>query len=621
MIKVGIIGGGHGGTSILNVLNTLHEAEVIGICDINPDAAGLALARELKTPAFSSYSDLLNQPDLELVFEVTGSNSVREAVHQDCPVGVDVVDAQVAKLMMDLFEELLKINKKLQNEINERKKVEEALLESNEKLKEIDKLKTDFLSTVSHELRTPLTSVIGFARITRKKLEEVIFPQVKSNDRKIGTATAQIKSNIGIIVSEGERLTELINDVLDIAKLEAGKVEWRMETLSTGEIIERATAATSSLFEQKGIKLIKDIPAGLPDLKGDKDRLIQVVINLISNAVKFTDEGSVTCRARDTGKEIIISVIDTGSGINGEDREKVFEKFKQSGDTLTEKPRGTGLGLAICKQIVSYHGGRIWAESELGKGSVFSFTIPVDKKINVRMIDKETLIKQFREQMVNVAPAPPGGKKIILVVDDDNNIRALLRQELEAVGYCVREARNGFEAIKEVKEERPDLIILDVMMPNMSGFDVAAVLRNDPGTMEIPIVILSIMEDLDRGFRIGIDRYYTKPVNTEHLLEGIGALVSRGSSRKKVIVVDEDESTVKTLTVALKAKGYTVVVVNDLEGCIRKAMEEKPDMIIVDALYSECFEIVKTLRFEKGLINTLLLLLEKQDKDSIENSL
>lgn len=618
MIKVGIIGGGHGGTSILDVLATLKEAEVIGICDINPDAAGLALASELKTPVFSSYSDLLNQPDLELVFEVTGSSKVREAVHLDCPAGVDVVDAQVAKLMMDLFEELLKTNKKLQKEINERKKVEEALLESNEKLKEIDKLKTDFLSTVSHELRTPLTSVIGFARITRKKLEEVIFPQVRSNDKKVVAATAQIKSNIGIIVSEGERLTELINDVLDIAKLEAGKVEWRMETLTIGEIIERATAATASLFEQKGIKLIKDIPAGLPDLKGDKDRLIQVVINLISNAVKFTDEGSVTCRARDTGKDIIVSVIDTGFGISRADREKVFEKFKQVGDTLTDKPGGTGLGLAICKQIVSYHSGRIWVESELGKGSVFSFAIPVDKKVNVRVIDKELLIKQFREQMVNVAPAPPCGKKIILVVDDDTNIRALLRQELEAVGYRVREARNGFEAIKEVKEEKPDLIILDVMMPNMSGFDVAAVLRNDPGTMEIPIVILSIMEDLDRGFRIGIDRYYTKPVNTDHLLEGIGALVSRGSSRKKVIVVDEDESTVKTLTGALKAKGYTVVVVNDLEGCISKAREEKPDMIIVDALYSKCFDIVKKLRFEKELENSFLLLLEKQDIDNIE---
>ncbi|TEB13494.1 ATP-binding protein [Pelotomaculum propionicicum] len=618
MIKVGIIGAGHGGTSILNVLATLKEAEVIGICDINPEAAGLSLARQLNTPVFSHYRDLLNRPGLELIFEVTGSSAVREAVHLDCPIGVDVVDAQVAKLMMDLFEELLETNKKLQNEINERKKVEEALLESNEKLKEIDKLKTDFLSTVSHELRTPLTSVIGFARLTRKKLEDVIFPQVKSNDKKVETAEAQIRSNINIIVSEGERLTELINDVLDIAKLEAGKVEWKMEPLSISEIIDRATASTAFLFEQKGIKLIKDIPADLPNIKGDRDRLIQVLINLISNAVKFTDKGSVTCRVRDTGRDLFVSVIDTGSGISNEDKEKVFEKFKQSGDTLTGKPKGTGLGLAICRQIVSYHGGRIWAESELGQGSVFTFTIPVDKRINVRMIDKDTLIKQFREQVVNVAPAPSRGKKIILVVDDDINIRALLRQELEAVGYCVREAGNGLEAIKEVKVEKPDLIILDVMMPNMSGFDVAAVLRNDPNTMEIPIVILSIVEDMDRGYRIGIDRYYTKPVNTENLLEGIGALVSRGASRKKVIVVDKDESTVKTLTGALEAKGYTVEVVNDLEGCIRRAREEKPDMIIVDASSAACFDIVKTLRFEKELENSFLLLLGKQEQDVIE---
>lgn len=620
MIRVGIIGGGHGGASILDALYTLKEAEVIGICDINPDAPGLALAKKLKTPVFSDYRDLLNQPGLELIFEVTGSSLVREAVHMDCPAGVDVVDAQVAKLMMNLFEELLKTNKKLQMEIIERKKVEEALRESNEKLQEIDKIKTDFLSTVSHELRTPLTSVLGFARITQKRLEEVIFPRVKPADRKISAAVNQIKNNINIIVSEGERLTELINDVLDIAKLEAGKVEWRMETLSIAEIVERATAATASLFEQKGIKLIKEIGEGLPYLTGDKDRLIQVVINLISNAVKFTNEGSVTCRVRKKGKEITVSVIDTGIGISSEDREKVFEKFKQVGDTLTEKPKGTGLGLAICKQIVDYHGGKIWVESELGKGSTFSFSIPISNKTKaaVKTVDVDTLAKQLREHVVNVAPAPPEGKKKILVVDDDANVRALLRQELEVVGYCVREAGDGLEAINEVKKEKPDLIILDVMMPKMSGFDVAAVLRNDPSTMNIPIVILSIIEDLERGYRIGIDRYYTKPINTEHLLRGIGALISQGGSKKKVLVVDEDDSTVKTLTEVLEAKGYTVVVVNDLEGCIRKAREEKPDMIIIDALFSECFDIVKTLRFEKGLENSFILLLGNQKEDNIE---
>lgn len=619
MIRVGIIGGGHGGASILDALYSLKEAEVIGLCDIDPDAPGLALARELNTPVFSHYRDLLNQPGLELVFEVTGSSLVREAVHLDCPAGVDVVDAQVAKLMMDLFEELLKTNKRLQREIVERKNIEEALRQSNEKLQEIDKIKTDFLSTVSHELRTPLTSVIGFARITQKRLVEIIFPQIKSTDRKTSAAAAQIKNNISIIVSEGERLTELINDVLDIAKLEAGKIEWRMETISIAEIIERATAATAPLFEQKGLTLIKEIGEGLPYVSGDKDRLVQVLINLISNAVKFTSAGSVTCKATATGKEITVGVIDTGIGISKEDLARVFEKFKQVGDTLTEKPKGTGLGLAICRQILDYHNGRIWAESELGKGSAFSFSIPIsDNTKTVQTVDVGTLVKQLREHVTNVAPAPPEGQKRILVVDDDANVRALLRQELEAAGYCVREAGDGLAAINEIKKERLDLIILDVMMPKMSGFDVAAVLRNDPSTMNIPIVILSIIEDRERGCRIGIDRYYTKPVNTEHLLEGIGALISQGGSKKKVLVVDQDESTVKTLTEVLEAKGYTVVVVNDWEGWIRKAREEKPDMIIIDASFSKCYDIVKTLRFEKGLENTLLLLLGSQKEDSPE---
>lgn len=604
--------------SILDALSSLKEAEVIGICDVRPDAPGIALARELETPVYTDYHKLLRQNGLELVFEVTGSFAVRESVHVNCPTGVEVVDAQVAKLVMHLIDELLETNKKLQSEIIERKRAEDALWETNEKLKELDQLKTDFLSTVSHELRTPLTSVLGFARITQKKLDEVIFPRVTPGDKKADNAIRQVKENINITISEGERLTELINDVLDIAKLEAGKIEWRMEKLTVAGIIERAIAATASLFEQKGLVMIKDIDEGLPDLIGDEDRLIQVLINLISNAVKFTSEGSITFRARESRGEIKISVIDTGVGINSVDLWKVFDKFKQVGDTLTEKPRGTGLGLAICRQIIDYHGGKIWVESEPGRGSDFSFTIPVFKEADMaaRPINVDILVRQLRElreHVVTVSHDYNESEKKILVVDDDPNIRALLRQELEADGYCVAEAKDGLDAIARAKELKPDLVVLDVMMPKMSGFDVAAVLRNDPDTMNIPIVILSIMEDMDRGFRIGIDSYYTKPVRTEQLLKDIGMLVSRGNSKKRVIVVDEDELASKTLTEVLEAKGYTVVVVNDLEGCIKNARESKPDMIIIDSLFSDCYDQLQALRFEKGLENIFMLMLGKQN--------
>jgi signal transduction histidine kinase len=220
----------------------------------------------------------------------------------------------------------------------------------------------------------------GFTEII-KKIDEDLFPHfMTGNNKKIERSIKRVKENLEIILSEGERLTALINDVLDISKLEAGKVDWKMEKFQISDIIERVMGATSALFEQKKLPFIKDTEDGLPEVVCDRDRLIQVVINLLSNAVKFTEEGSVTCRVMKTGREIIVSVIDTGIGIADSDKEKVFEKFRQAGDTLTGKPKGTGLGLSICKQIVEYSGGRIWVESELGKGSNFSFTIPLGLK-------------------------------------------------------------------------------------------------------------------------------------------------------------------------------------------------------------------------------------------------
>ena len=237
--------------------------------------------------------------------------------------------------------------------------------------------KSNFLASVSHELRTPLTSVLGFAKITQKSLENRLFPKIQIDDRRTQRDMRYVKENIEIIVAEGERLTTLINNVLDLAKIESGKVEWDMRPVDVAEVIERATAATAALFEPKPLKLVKDIAPNLPEIIGDQDKLIQVVINLLSNAVKFTDKGTVTCWARCRVNEIIISVIDTGLGIASVDQTKVFEKFKQVGNTFTDKPQGTGLGLSICKEIVEHHGGRIWVDSYLGQGSTFSFSIPL----------------------------------------------------------------------------------------------------------------------------------------------------------------------------------------------------------------------------------------------------
>jgi len=492
--------------------------------------------------------------------------------------------------------------------------VQQAKMEAEQASKIAEKAneaKSAFLSTVSHELRTPLTSVLGFAKIIKKRLEEKIFPMLDKTDSKTGKTVDQVSENLNVVISEGERLTHLINDVLDLAKIEAGKMEWNQENVSLTEVIERAAAATTSLFDQKDIKLIKHIDNDVPTIIGDTDKLIQVVINLFSNAVKFTDAGSVTCTSSHNNNEVIVSITDTGIGIAKEDFGAVFEQFKQvGGDTLTDKPKGTGLGLPICKEIIEHHGGRIWLESEVGKGSKFSFALPLvptGRKTQDTPIHLNELMKQLKEQMVFSRIKTDGKNATILVVDDDDSIRSLLHQELSDAGYIIEEARDGKMALESIRKNRPDLIILDVMMPEINGFDVAAILKNDPQTMDIPIIILSIVQDKARGFRIGVDRYLTKPIDTVQLFEEVGNLLEQGKSKKKVMVVDEDTSAVRSLTEVLQAKGY-IVVESDGKELVEKAISTQPDIIILNSVVSDKNEIVQSLRFEKGLENVLFLI-------------
>ncbi len=268
--------------------------------------------------------------------------------------------------------------------------------------------KSAFLASVSHELRTPLTSIIGFTRIIQKRMSEVIEPAVTADDPKIERALRQVDGNLVIMAEEGDRLATLINDVLDLSKIEAGRIEWKMAPLDVGEVVARAAAATSALFEQSPVSFRLAVEPDLPTVVGDRDRLIQVVINLISNAVKFTREGHVTCRATRDGDEIIISVADTGVGIAPEDRATVFEEFRQVGDTLPDTPAGTGLGLPISRQIVEHHGGRIWLESAVGAGSTFSFSLPPAALPDEPRVDNPRVDERPVDTQAPVVGAPDG---------------------------------------------------------------------------------------------------------------------------------------------------------------------------------------------------------------------
>jgi signal transduction histidine kinase len=562
-----------------------------------------------KTAQVKQQAKQLEAANIELEAEIKSRQRAEELLRH--------AHDQLEIKVQERTAELAKANELLKAEIAERVKTQEALQQAKETAEVANLTKSDFLSMVSHELRTPLTSVIGFAKIINKKLDSTIFPEITTEDKKILKAVKQVGDNIDIIVSEGERLTALINDVLDLAKLEAGKIEWKSEPISVAQIIEQAIAATSALFEAKKLKLFLELEEDLPEIVGDRDRLVQVLINLISNALKFTDKGSVICKVRRTDNAIALSIIDSGIGIAETDQSQVFEQFRQIGNTLTDRPKGTGLGLPICKQIVEHHGGTIWVESELGKGSNFSFTLPIGTGTTVELnrIDLDMTVRQIKEPVVAVPPSRTEQNKTILVVDDDAPIRKLLREQLESEGYIVKEAKDGMDAIIQVRKRSPDLIILDVIMPQISGFDVAAILKNNPETREIPIVILSIVGEEERGYRLGADKYLAKPIDTEALLKEIEVLISQRTSTKKVLVVDENVSAVKALSDVLQAQGYSVVEAFNSDEVLSKAKSVKPDMIIAKSLVLEHPDLVKTWRFEKELDNVFFILLN-EDKSS-----
>jgi len=265
--------------------------------------------------------------------------------------------------------ELTRINERLVHEVTIRKRAEEAAEAAN-------RAKSDFLSMVSHEIRTPLTSVLGFAVLIKKRLARLL-PASAVDTPKKRLQAEQIQDNLDIIVAEGERLKHLINDVLDLAKLEAGKMAFKSEAVDPAEVVRHVMNASAGLLQNTKVVLDTRIEGRLPQVRGDRDRLIQVLVNLVSNAIKFTDQGYVACRARAQGNTIVIEVSDTGIGIPESEQGKVFEKFNQIGGTLTNKPKGTGLGLTICKHIVESHGGRIFFVSKPGAGSTFTFTLPI----------------------------------------------------------------------------------------------------------------------------------------------------------------------------------------------------------------------------------------------------
>ncbi len=515
----------------------------------------------------------------------------------------------------------------LSKDITRQKKLEEDLKRSNtelghkiEEVKKIDQMKSDFLSTVSHELRTPLTSIIGFSKMILRRFEKDIITVLPPGETKALKSGGKIKENLEIVVSEGNRLSRLINNLLDLAKIEAGKIEWNITRCSLVEICQSAMYAVKSLADEKHLELKIEAAPDLPDINGDHDRIIQVVTNLLSNAIKFTDDGSVTCVLKRIPNSIEMRVIDTGIGLKPDDVPKVFEKFKQVGDTLTNRPKGTGLGLPICKEIIEAHNGKIWAESEYGKGSQFVFTLAAAKAVKAVKVERSAILQEVKDKIYQQVQNVEKGQTV-LVVDDEDNIRRLLHQELDEAGYTVIEAVDGSEALNKARNEQPDLIILDILMPGIDGFDVMTILKNDLKTSNIPILIFSITEDREKVYHMGADAYITKSAGPEQLLKTISSLIAIPKNKKrKVLIIEHDKAIIQVIKETLEVKGYEVFAANDIHNGIAKAQTELPNIIIIDGTFSQQNdgEILKTLKYDQSTADANIIVLTSDAEQNIQ---
>lgn len=387
------------------------------------------------------------------------------------------------------------------------------LEEANNRLRQLDRMKSSFLSSVSHELRTPLTSILGFAKLIRKEFQRS-FASTCENDSALERKAYRIVKNLQVVEKEGDRLTRLVNDVLDLNKIESGKVDWEYRDVDVEDLINHSVSLVLGQYSAKPeLELQVEVSSGLPLLHADHDRMTQVLINLLNNAEKFTEKGTVTVRAFGTKDGLLrIEVEDTGRGIPAEELLSIFDKFQQvkQGDTLRSPLQGTGLGLAICRNIVEHHGGHIWAESELNRGTSIIMELPL------QFIPSDQL-----------APVTESDDKapLILVVDDDPGQRHYLSGLLKRAGYRTMVANDGGTALRMARQHTPDLITMDIVMPGMDGVETIQWLRKDDTLKDIPVIVLSVLSN--RQEPSAGDALINKPVTPQKLLNTVTSLLKK----------------------------------------------------------------------------------------------
>ena len=465
---------------------------------------------------------------------------------------------------------------------------------------ELDRMKSDFVSIASHELRTPLTSIRGYLDLL--------------NMGRPDPLTEQQRSFLQVARDNTERLHQLVNDLLDISRIESGRIELDVQVVSLAEILGKSASLVRNQFVQRGLTLDLDLPPDLPRVFADPKRIGQVVTNLLSNAYKYTPEGGATVHAHASNGTIQVDVKDTGIGISDEDRSKLFTQFFRAESDFVREQSGTGLGLNITRSLVEMHGGRIWVESEPGQGSTFSFTLPLPK-------GKADGTAPGSGIASSAAHPTRWNTLHLVVVDDEPDIAHLFRQRLEREGYRVTVVTESARAVEAVRRLQPDLVTLDLVMEK-DGLTILRELKADPHTSAIPVVIVSVVSQAKKGWAWGAADYLVKPVDSETLLNSVASILGRSedASGKSILVVDDEPDIVSWLQHALALEGYRVTTAFDGIEALDVVSSDPPDLILLDLLMPRMDgrATIRRLREDDDTRNTPIIVLtaSQLDRDS-----